>query len=84
MIDCLAREHRLRLAIVDVCAAQQSDKVTRSITYLRDGRGCLTLGPLSECHKGTRNARGDWGRRNMGGFTAGGLGGGAIRHPEER
>ena len=44
----------------------------------------MTLGPLSECHKGTRNARGDWGRRNMGELAPVGHGKGAIRHPRER
>ena len=39
----------------------------------------MTLGPLSECHKGTRNARGDWGRRKTGELAAGGHGRGAIR-----
>ena len=38
----------------------------------------MTLGPLPERHKGTRNARGDWGRRNMGELAAVGHGGGAI------
>ena len=38
----------------------------------------MTLGPLSECHKGTGNARGGWGRRNMGELAPVGHGRGAI------
>ena len=44
----------------------------------------MTLEPLSECHKGTRNARGGWGRRNMGELDPVGPGVGAIRHHGER
>ena len=63
---------------------KRQNHTSHHVTYLRNGRGCLTLGPLSECHKGTRNARGGWGRRNMGELAAGGHGKGAIRHPRER
>ena len=43
----------------------------------------MTLGPLSECHNGTGNARGGWGRRNMGELAAVGHGKGAIRKVKE-
>ena len=61
-----------------------SDKVTRCITFLRNGRGCLSVEPLSEWHKGAGKTRGGWGRRKTGELAAGGHGRGAIRHPEER
>ena len=63
-IEYLAREHRLRLAVVEVCLTLTGAYAPVQVPFLSDRGGCLTLGPAPGCHAGTGNARGGAGQRS--------------------
>ena len=75
MIDPLAREHRLGLAVVDVYVAHKAPQAPHRSPICATGRGVTRAGPACGCIKGTGNARGGRGGRNPGGLAVDGRGG---------
>ena len=69
MIDPLAREHRLGLAVVDVYVAHKVPQAPHRSPICATGRGVTRAGPACGCIKGTGNARGGRGARNPGGLA---------------
>ena len=77
-IEYLAREHRLRLAVVEVCLTLTGAYAPVQVPFLSDRGGCLTLGPAPGCHAGTGNARGGQGSAVLAMWAVGGHCGGEI------